>query len=72
MSFTFKTEVLGAQMEVTGYFDENFFEIEYINHKGVLLDIDGIEDFFLNGVAEDAVKAAAKEASEYAMDRINK
>jgi hypothetical protein len=77
MSFTFKTEVLGVEMEVEGSFvppsseygHGGYFEIEGLKHKGESLDMDGINPDVLCDIEEAAFKEAAKAAMQAEEDQ---
>lgn len=72
MSFTFKTEALGGEMEVEGEFvtHENFltgkeyqyFELLSLKHKGEELNPEGLDEDTHDSIADEALRQAGEEA----------
>ena len=77
MSYTFNTELLGLTVEVEGEFSPAEapsidcpgwpaeFEINTIEHKGELLEVDQIDDSTLANIEQAAFDAASDERGEY-------
>jgi hypothetical protein len=61
----FTTEVIGLECEVSGTFYDGGFDIDWIKHKGEMMDCYAIKDAVLDAVAEEAIRKAAEEALEY-------
>jgi hypothetical protein len=76
MSFTFKTEVLGVEMEVEGSFshpcdigESAYFEIAFLRHKGEDLHWCDLSDIILYCIETKAFKEAAKAAMQAEEDQ---
>ena len=69
MMFTFKTEVLGVQMEVQGHFYEGVFDLWELKHKNESLEWTGLHDDVIQYICEQAIKEAAKEAMQAEEDK---
>lgn len=69
MTFTFKTEVMGVEMEVEGSFSDlegaDAFEILKLKHKGEELDWDCLDDVVIERICEEAFRQAGEEAMKF-------
>lgn len=77
MSFEFKTELFGLEVQVEGYFEagekpshdcpgcEPEYHIESIIHKGECFEIDSLPDDILWGFVKEAFQKSADEHDPY-------
>jgi hypothetical protein len=60
----YTTEVLGLQCQVKGTLHHDGFDIDWIKHKGEMMDTYGIKDAVLDAVAEEILRSIAASSNE--------